>query len=213
MNVNNIRYADDTALLADEEKKLQDLLDVVVTESKRKGLEINKKKYFVMVMSKKTTAPVCYVTVKRERLEQLSCFNLGSMVTSDGKSDTEIKRRIGIAKTVCKKMKRLLTSRNVDLGTRIRLLKCYVWSTLLYGCETWTVSKTMETRLQAAEMWFYRKMLSLLGRKGVKCGSVTSCRGTAGPAIENYTQADKLYWRCLEEGSVRRSCSDRKNRG
>ena len=83
------------------------------------------------------------------------------MVTSDGKSDTEIKRRIGIAKTVYmyKKMERLLTSRNVDLGTRIRLLKCYFWSTLLYGCETWTVSKTMEARLQAAEMWFYRRML------------------------------------------------------
>jgi len=72
---------------------------------------------------------------------------LGSMVTSDGKSDTEIKRRIGIAKTMYKKMERLLTSRKVDLGTRIRLLKCYVWSTSLYGCETWTVSKTMEARL------------------------------------------------------------------
>ena len=59
VNVNNLRYADDTALLADKEKKLQDLLDVVVTESERKGLEINKKKSFVMVMSKKTTAPVC----------------------------------------------------------------------------------------------------------------------------------------------------------
>ena len=58
------------ALLADEEKKLQDLLDVVVTESERKGLEINKKKSFVIVMSEKTTAPVCHVTVKRERLEQ-----------------------------------------------------------------------------------------------------------------------------------------------
>ena len=59
------------------------------------------------------------------------------------------------------KMERLLTSRNVDLGTRIRLLKCYVWSTLLYGCETWTVSKTMEARLEAAEMWFYRRMLKV----------------------------------------------------
>ena len=87
------------------------------------------------------------------------------MVTSDGKSDTEIKRRIGIAKTVYKKMERLLTSRNVDLGTRIRLLKCYVWSTSrLYGCETWTVSKTMEARLQTAKMWlmwFYRRMLKV----------------------------------------------------
>ena len=53
----------------------------------------------------------------------------------------------------------------------------------------------------------------VLGRKGVKCGSVTSCRGTAGPGIENYTQANKFYWTCLEEGSVRRSCTDRKNRG
>ena len=67
------------------------------------------------------------------------------MVTSDGKSDTEIKRRIGIAKTVYKKMERLLTLRNADLGTRIRLLKCHVWSTLLYGCETWIVSNNGST--------------------------------------------------------------------
>ena len=49
--------------------------------------------------------------------------------------------------------------------------------------------------------------------QGVKCGSVTSCMDTAGPGIENYTQADKLYWTCFEERSDRRSCTDRKNRG
>jgi len=86
---------------------------------------------------------------------------LGSMVTHDTKADKEIKRRIGIAKTAYKKLERVLTSKSVSMTTRMRLLKCYVWSTLLYGCESWTISKQMEDRLRAAEMWFLRRMLKI----------------------------------------------------
>ena len=112
VNLNNLRYADDTALMADSQQKLQDILDKVVEESERKGLEINKKKSFTMVFSKKERNPACKVTVKGEIVEQAQSFSyLRSVVTCDGRSGSEIKRRIGIAKTTYKKMEKVLNSR------------------------------------------------------------------------------------------------------
>jgi len=82
------------------------------------------------------------------------------MVTADAKSDQEIKGRIGIAKTTYK-MACVLQSKSVTMSTRLRLLKCYVWSTLLYCCEGWIISKTMESRLLVTEMWFLSRMLKI----------------------------------------------------
>ena len=73
--------------------------------------------------------------------------------------DIEIKRRIGIAKTAFRKMAHLLTSSGLGIPTRKRAIKIYVWSTLLYGCEAWTVSREMENWLQAMEMWCWRRIL------------------------------------------------------
>ena len=87
--------------------------------------------------------PTCNITVKGEPLEHVDLDQFtyrGSMVTADAKSDQEIKRRIGIAKTVYKKMEQVLHSKTVTIATRLRLLKCYVWSTLLYCCEAWTIN-------------------------------------------------------------------------
>ena len=86
---------------------------------------------------------------------------LGSVVTSDGRSDHDIKQRIGRAKTVFGNMKKVLLSQRIKLTTRLRVLYCYVWSVLLYGCETWTISETMKERLRAVEMWFLRRMLKI----------------------------------------------------
>ena len=77
---------------------------------------------------------------------------LGSLIRSNGKSDKEILRRTGIAKTAFKSMASILTSEGINMQKRLRALKCYVWSTLLYGCETWIISKAMEKRLVATEM-------------------------------------------------------------
>ena len=84
---------------------------------------------------------------------------LGSILTTDARCTTEIKRRIGIAKTAFRRMKNLLTNSRLSVQTRVRAIKTYVWSTLLYGCETWTVSREMEQRLEAMEMWCWRRML------------------------------------------------------
>ena len=99
--INNIRYADDTALIAGSEKELQTLLDIVVTESERRGLYLNVKKTECMVVSKNKVNPICNLKSKGETIKQVNRFKYhGYIVTSDGKCDTEVKRRTAIAKDI-----------------------------------------------------------------------------------------------------------------
>nr|CAB3263295.1 uncharacterized protein LOC108950266 [Phallusia mammillata] len=144
-----------------------------------KGLTINKRKSFVMVFSKKAVTLTCNIKVKGEVLEQVSQFQyLGSMLTSTGKCDIDIRRRIGIAKTAYKNMKSVLTSRSISIATRLRLLKCYVWSVLVYGCECWTISQTTQNRLEAAEMWFLRRMMRISWTMKLRNDTVLQRAGT-----------------------------------
>ena len=81
--------------------------------------------------------------------------------TSDGKCKTEIKKRIAIAKASFQKMSTIVKNRNISFSTKLKVLKTYVWSILLYGCETWTITAETKKNLEAAEMWFYRRMLRI----------------------------------------------------
>ena len=122
--------------------------------SEEKGLRINRAKTECMVVSKRNENTECVLKIHQEPIKKVEEFQyLGSIVTADARSTTEIKRRIGIAKTAFRKMKNLLTNGRLSIETRTRAIKTYVWSTLLYGCEAWTVSKDMEKRLEAMEMW------------------------------------------------------------
>ena len=86
---------------------------------------------------------------------------MGYMATEDGKCDKEIKRRIGIARTAFESMAKILTSRNISIELRSRIAKCYIWSTLLCEAETWTLTKVTSDKLEAFEMWLYRRMLRI----------------------------------------------------
>ena len=122
-------------------------------------LEINKKKTQTMVISEDTKAPKVDIEIEGERLEQVSKFRyLGQMITEDGRSEEEIKKRIGMAKSIFEKMKKLLISRKVSTTLKLRLIRCFIWSVLLYACETWTLTAVLEKRIEAAEMWMYRKI-------------------------------------------------------
>jgi len=157
--INNIRYADDTVLIADNVLGLQQLLTSLQNESRKRGLTINKKKTKVMVLSKRPNTPRCDIFLDGEKLEQTDQFDyLGSLITSDCRCDKEIKRRIVLAKKAFTEKKNILADKKLNLKLRIRLLKCYVWSTLLYGCESWTISSSCKRRLEAMEMWCYRRM-------------------------------------------------------
>ena len=152
--LNNIRYADDTVLVAESMERLQALVNVVDAASEEKRLKINREKTECKVVSKKSESPECIITIGQEAIRKVEQFQyLGSVVTADARCTTEIKRRIGIAKSAFRKMTRLLTNSHLTMNTKKRAVKTYIWSTLLYGCEAWTVSKEMERRLEAMEMW------------------------------------------------------------
>ena len=83
------------------------------------------------------------------------------MITSDGKCITEIKKRIATAKDAFQKLSLILKNRNISMTIKFRVLKTYVWSTLTYGCECWTIASDIEKKIEAAEMWFIRRMLRI----------------------------------------------------
>ena len=84
---------------------------------------------------------------------------LGSMITEGGRSEKEVVRRIGMATATFNKMKKVLSNLNLNMAIRLRLLKCFVWSVLLYGSEVWTLDKKLKKLIEAVEMWFLRRML------------------------------------------------------
>ena len=115
-----------------------------------------------MTVSKKNVSPRCKSEIDGIEIKQVDKFeSLGSLITSDAKSDQEIKRRIGITKTAFKCMSNVLTARNINSHTKLRLIKYYIWSTMLHGCETWTIIEAMKKQLKAAEMWFLWRMMKV----------------------------------------------------
>ena len=95
-------------------------------------------------------------------IEQVDQFDyLGSLITFEGRCGEEIRRRIILSKNAYNKIKNLVTNSKISIELRKRFIKCYVWSVLLYGCETWTMGKEEEQRIQAMEMWLYRRMLKV----------------------------------------------------
>ena len=160
--INNLRYADDTVLIADSEQKLQSLLTTASVKSEERGLQLNAKKTECMVVSKNPNAPTCKISCNGVDIKQVKTFKyLGCNITQDARSDCEIKKRIAMAKDTFCKMKTIFTNRNINIFTKIETLRAYVWSILLYGCESWTLSKNTEKKLEATEMWFIRRMLRI----------------------------------------------------
>ncbi|GFR72204.1 retrovirus-related Pol polyprotein from type-1 retrotransposable element R2 [Elysia marginata] len=125
-NINNLRYADDTVLLAESENDLQNLVTIIEEKSKQYGLMMNTKKTKVMVISK-TEPPKVNTKVKGKCIVQIEQFKyLGQLITTDARSHDEIKSRITITKSAFTKLSHILTSKRVGLLTRLRVMKCFV---------------------------------------------------------------------------------------
>ena len=158
-SINNIRYADDMVMMAETEEGLQALMDKLKEECRKLGLRINIGKTEVMGVTKRRERLPVNITLAGESLKQVETFRyLGSVLSEDGRCESEIRTRIGMAKANFGKMRTLLTNLGLDAQLRLRILKCYIWSGLLYGCESWTLSAEMKRKLEAAEMWFLRRM-------------------------------------------------------
>ena len=140
-NISNLRYADDTVLLSEDKDELTKMVKDVKENSGIAGLDMNTSKTKVMVFSKQNGVKVS-IKVDGEEIEQVDAMKyLDATLTEDGRSKTEIKIRIAKAKSSFSEMKNLLTSKELTLNLRKRLLNCYIYPIFLYGAETWTLTK------------------------------------------------------------------------
>ena len=115
-----------------------------------------------MVISRHDTTPRLIIKIGGTTLNQVDKFKyLGTMISEDGRSDKEIRIRITQAKQSFIKLKTILTNKKLSFKTRERVLQCYVYPILMYGCEAWTITRTIEKRIDAAEMWFIRRMMKI----------------------------------------------------
>ena len=138
-NINHLRYADDTVLLAGSEEKLQNLIQIVNTKSMIYGMELNAKKTETMVVTKKqeTNIPTCNLTVNGLSLRQVNIFKYrGTMISWDARDKTDLNIRTTQAKASFQQMKTVLCNKNISFKTRYRVLKCYIYQIFHYNCES-----------------------------------------------------------------------------
>ena len=136
-NINNLRYANDTTLMAESEEKLKSLLMKVKEESEKVGLKLTIQKTKIMAFS-----PISSWQIDGETVETVSDFIFGgSKITADGDCSHEIKRRLLLGRKVMTNLDSILKSREIILPTKVRLVKAMVFPVVMYGCESWTVKK------------------------------------------------------------------------
>ena len=135
-NINNLRYADDTTLMAESEEELKSLLKVK-EESEKVGLKLNIQKTKIMA-----SGPITSWQIDGETVETVSDFIfLGSKITTDGDCSHDIKRRLLLGRKVTTNLDSIFKSRDITLPTKVRLVKAMVFPVVMYQCESWTVKK------------------------------------------------------------------------
>ena len=136
-NIYNLRYADDTTLMAESEEELKSLLMKVKEESEKVGLELNNQKTKIMA-----SGPITSWEIDGETVETVSDFILGgSKITEYGDRIHEIKRRLLLGREVMTNLDSILKSRDIILPTKVHLAKAMVFPVVMYGCESWAVKK------------------------------------------------------------------------
>ena len=136
-SINNLRYADDTTLMAEGEQERKSILMKVKVESEKVGLKLNIQKTKIMA-----SGPITSWEIDGETVETVSDFMfLGSKITADSDSCHEIKRRLLLGRKVMTNLDSIFKSRDFTLSTKVHLVKAMVFPVVMYGCESWTVKK------------------------------------------------------------------------
>ena len=154
-NINNLRYAEDTTLMAESEEELKSLLMKVKEESEKVGLKLNIQKTKIMA-----SGPITSWEIVGETVETVANFIfLGSKITADGDCSHEIKRCLLLGRKLMTKLDSILKSRDITLPAKVRLVMALVFPMVMYGCESWTIKKAECRRIDAFELWCWRRLL------------------------------------------------------
>ena len=154
-NLNNLRYADDTTLMAESEEELKSFLMKVKEEGEKVGLKFN-------IQKTKITAsgPITSWEIDGETVERVSDFIFWrSKITADGDCSHEIKRCLLLGRKVMTNPDSMLKSRDITWPTKVRLVKAMIFAVVMYGCESWTVKKAEHQKIDAFELWCWRRLL------------------------------------------------------
>ena len=154
-NINNLRYADDTTLMTESEEEIKSLLMKVKEESEKVDLKLNIQKTKIMASS-----PITSWQIGGETVEIVADFIfLGSKITADSDCSHEIKRHLLLGRKVMTNLDSILKSRDITLPTKVCLVKAMVFPLVMYGWERWTINKAECRRIDAVELWCWRRFL------------------------------------------------------
>ena len=141
--------------MAEREEELKSFLMKVKVESEKVGLKLNIQKMKIMA-----SGPITSWKIDGETVETVSDFIVGGFkITADGHCSHEIKRRLPLRRKVMTNLDSIFKSRDVTLPTKVRLVKATVFPVVMYGCESWTVKKAEHQRIDALELWCWRRLL------------------------------------------------------
>jgi len=153
-NINNLRYADDTTLTAESEEELKSLL-MSMKENEKADLKLNIQKTKIMASSPITSSQIDGETMKTV----IDFIFLGLKITADGDCSHEIKRCLFLGRKAMTNLDSILKNRDVTLPTKVHLVKAMVFPVVMYGCESWTIKKAECRRIDAFELWCWRRLL------------------------------------------------------
>ena len=154
-NINNLRYADDTTLTAESKEELKSLLMKVKEESEKVGLKLNIQKTKIMA-----SGPITSWQIDGETMETVTDFIfLGSEITADGDCSHEIKRHLLLGRKVMTNLGSVSKSRDITLPTKVHLIKAMAFLVVMYEYESWTIKKAECRRIDAFELWCWRRLL------------------------------------------------------
>ena len=154
-NINDLRYADGTTLMAESEEELKSLLMKVKEESEKVGLKLNIQKTNIMA-----SGPITSWEIDGETVGTVADFMFqGSQITVDVDCSHEIKRHLLLGRKVMINLDSIFKSRDITLPTKVRLVKAMVFPVVMYGCDSWTVKKAERRRIDAFELWCWRRLL------------------------------------------------------
>ena len=153
-NINNLRYADNTTLMAESKEELKSLLMKVKEESEKVGLKLNIQKTKIIA-----SGPINLWQIDGETMETVRDFILGgSKITAGGDCSHEIKRHLFLGRKVTN-LDSILKSRDITLPTKVHLIKAMVFPVVMYGCKRWTLKKAECWRIDSLELWCGRRLL------------------------------------------------------